>query len=52
MEVELVNIRRCGHADCFFFIELGRSAATGAGEMWIQVEDQIIAQNMHETILR
>lgn len=51
MEVELVNIRRCGHADCFFFIELGRSAATGAGEMWIQVEDQIIAQNMHETIL-
>ena len=52
MEVSLVSIRRTGQADCFFFMELGRGAATGAGELWIQVEDQIIAQNMHETILR
>lgn len=51
MEVSLVSIRRTGQADCFFFMELGRGAATGAGELWIQVEDQIIAQNMHETIL-
>ncbi|XP_078383763.1 uncharacterized protein LOC144666235 isoform X2 [Oculina patagonica] len=50
-EVELVSIRRCGHTDCFFFMELGRSAVTGAGELWIQVDDQIIAQNMHEAIL-
>ena len=52
IEVQLVNIRRCGHTDCFFFMELGRSAATGAGELWIQVDDQVIAQNMHEAILR
>lgn len=51
MELQLVNIRRCGHTDCFFFMELGRGAATGAGELWIQVDDQIIAQNMHEAIL-
>lgn len=51
IEVQLVNIRRCGHTDCFFFMELGRSAATGAGELWIQVDDQVIAQNMHEAIL-
>ena len=50
-ELQLVNIRRCGHTDCFFFMELGRGAATGAGELWIQVDDQIIAQNMHEAIL-
>lgn len=51
IELELVSVRRCGHTDCFFFMELGRSAATGAGELWIQVDDQVIAQNMHEAIL-
>ena len=51
VELQLVNIRRCGHTDCFFFMELGRSAVTGAGEMWIQVDDQVIAQNMYEAIL-
>ena len=51
VELELVSVRRCGHTDCFFFMELGRSATTGAGELWIQVDDQIIAQNMHEAIL-
>ena len=49
-ELKLVNIRRCGHTDCFFFMELGRSAITGAGEIWMQVDDQVIAQNMHEAI--
>lgn len=51
VELKLVNIRRCGHTDCFFFMELGRSAVTGAGEMWIQVDDQVIAENMHGAIL-
>lgn len=51
IELELVSVRRCGHTDCFFFLELGRAAATGVGELWIQVDDQIIAQNMHEAIL-
>ncbi|XP_022239608.1 insulin receptor substrate 1-like isoform X1 [Limulus polyphemus] len=47
----LVTIRRCGHSDCFFFMEVGRSASTGAGELWMQTEDTLIAHNMHETIL-
>ena len=51
IELELISVRRCGHTDCFFYMELGRSAVTGAGELWIQVDDQIIAQNMHEAIL-
>lgn len=45
------SIRRCGHSDCFFLMELGRSSVTGAGELWMQVEDTVIAQNMHEAIL-
>ncbi|KAI0220232.1 hypothetical protein LSAT2_028277 [Lamellibrachia satsuma] len=32
-------------------MELGRSSSTGAGELWMQVEDTVIAQNMHEAIL-
>lgn len=48
---QLLSIRRCGHSDCFFFMELGRSSTTGAGELWMQTEDTIIAQNMHEAIL-
>ncbi|XP_061430941.1 insulin receptor substrate 1-B-like isoform X3 [Lethenteron reissneri] len=49
--LQLMNIRRCGHSENLFFIELGRSAVTGPGEFWMQVEDCVVAQNLHETIL-
>lgn len=49
--LQLMNVRRCGHSENYFFIEVGRSAVTGAGEFWMQVEDSVVAQNMHETIL-
>ncbi|XP_061641739.1 insulin receptor substrate 2-like [Phyllopteryx taeniolatus] len=49
--LQLMNVRRCGHSDSFFFIEVGRSAVTGAGEFWMQAEDSVVAQNIHETIL-
>uniref|UniRef100_A0A1A8FXD9 Insulin receptor substrate 2 n=1 Tax=Nothobranchius korthausae TaxID=1143690 RepID=A0A1A8FXD9_9TELE len=49
--LQLMNIRRCGHSDNFFFIEVGRSAVTGPGEFWMQVDDSVVAQNIHETIL-
>ncbi|XP_028816967.1 insulin receptor substrate 1-B [Denticeps clupeoides] len=49
--LQLMNVRRCGHSENFFFIEVGRSAVTGPGEFWMQVEDSVVAQNMHETIL-
>ncbi|XP_005997068.1 insulin receptor substrate 2 isoform X2 [Latimeria chalumnae] len=51
VSLQLMNIRRCGHSDNFFFIEVGRSASTGPGELWMQVEDCVVAQNIHETIL-
>lgn len=49
--LQLLNVRRCGHSENYFFMEVGRSAATGPGELWMQVEDLVVAQNMHETIL-
>uniref|UniRef100_A0A8C5RX09 Insulin receptor substrate 2 n=1 Tax=Laticauda laticaudata TaxID=8630 RepID=A0A8C5RX09_LATLA len=49
--LQLMNIRRCGHSDSFFFMELGRSASTGPGELWMQADDAVVAQNIHETIL-
>ncbi|XP_053552793.1 insulin receptor substrate 1 [Bombina bombina] len=49
--LQLMNVRRCGHSDNYFFVEVGRSAVTGPGELWMQVEDSVVAQNMHETIL-
>lgn len=47
-----MSIRRCGHSKDHFFIELGRSAITGAGEIYMATEGTIVAQNMHETVLR
>ncbi|MBN3274400.1 IRS1 protein, partial [Polyodon spathula] len=49
--LQLLNVRRCGHSENFFFVEVGRSAVTGPGEFWMQVEDSVVAQNMHETLL-
>ncbi|CAL1590902.1 unnamed protein product [Knipowitschia caucasica] len=49
--LQLMNVRRCGHSENFFFVEVGRSAVTGAGEFWMQVDDSVVAQNMHETLL-
>ncbi|XP_035206706.1 insulin receptor substrate 1-like isoform X2 [Stegodyphus dumicola] len=51
LEFPLMSIRRCGHSKDHFFIELGRSAVTGAGEIYMATEATIIAQNMHETVL-
>ncbi|TRY54589.1 hypothetical protein DNTS_001590 [Danionella cerebrum] len=51
VNMQLMNIRRCGHSESFFFIEVGRSSSIGPGEVWMQVDDSVVAQNMHETIL-
>nr|CAD7259244.1 unnamed protein product [Timema shepardi] len=50
-EFSLMSIRRCGHSECFFYMEVGRSSCTGAGDLWMQTEDPNIAQNMHDAIL-
>ncbi|XP_045537308.1 uncharacterized protein LOC106718294 [Papilio machaon] len=50
VEYSLKNIRRCGDSECFFYMEVGRQTATGAGELWMHSEDSNIAQSMHSTI--
>lgn len=51
VEFYLTTIRRCGDSQCFFFMEVGRHSALGAGELWMQTEDSLIAQNMHTMII-
>ncbi|CAH2044284.1 unnamed protein product, partial [Iphiclides podalirius] len=50
VEYSLKNIRRCGDSECFFYMEVGRQTATGAGELWMHSDDSNIAQSMHSTI--
>ncbi|XP_034342003.1 insulin receptor substrate 4 [Arvicanthis niloticus] len=49
--VQLLSIRRCGHSEHFFFLEVGRSTVIGPGELWMEVDDSVVAQNMHELFL-
>ncbi|XP_055266151.1 insulin receptor substrate 1-like isoform X2 [Moschus berezovskii] len=51
LRLSLLSVRRCGHADSSFFLELGRSAPTGPGELWLQAPDAVVAQSIHETVL-
>ncbi|XP_055981785.1 insulin receptor substrate 4 [Sorex fumeus] len=49
--VQLLSIRRCGHTEQYFFLEVGRSTVIGPGELWMQVDDRVVARNMHELFL-
>ncbi|XP_074483236.1 uncharacterized protein LOC141762950 [Sebastes fasciatus] len=49
----LLSIRRFGHLDGSFFLELGRSAPNGPGEIWMEARDQgnpAVAQHIHELV--
>ncbi|XP_035482661.1 insulin receptor substrate 2-B-like isoform X2 [Scophthalmus maximus] len=48
--IPLLSVRRFGHLDGMFFLELGRSAPDGPGEIWMEARDQGIAQNIHEVV--
>ncbi|XP_075238447.1 insulin receptor substrate 1 chico isoform X7 [Lycorma delicatula] len=51
IEFSLQSIRRCGDLESFFYMEVGQSSVTGAGNLWMQTEDNNIAQNMHAAIM-
>ena len=40
ISIPLLIVRRFGHLDGSFFMELGRSAPTGPGEIWMEARDQ------------
>nr|XP_020456327.1 uncharacterized protein LOC109960514 [Monopterus albus] len=51
--IPLLSVRRFGHLEGLFFLELGRSAPNGPGEIWMEARDQgnlAIAQNIHEVV--
>ncbi|XP_026219104.1 insulin receptor substrate 2-B-like [Anabas testudineus] len=51
--IPLLSVRRFGHLDGLFFLELGRSAPNGPGEIWMEARDEgnpAFAQNIHELI--
>lgn len=50
-EFPVMTIRRCGHINCQFFMEMGRGTMTGAGELWMELEEAAVAQNVHGAII-
>ncbi|KAF1371853.1 hypothetical protein PFLUV_G00273670 [Perca fluviatilis] len=51
--IPLLSVRRFGHLDGSFFLELGRSALNGPGEIWMEARDQgnpAVAQHIHEVV--
>ncbi|XP_030610178.1 insulin receptor substrate 2-B-like [Archocentrus centrarchus] len=51
--IPLLSVRRFGHLDGSFYLELGRSAPNGPGEIWMEVNDQgnrVLAQHIHEAV--
>ncbi|KAM7365509.1 hypothetical protein PAMP_016429 [Pampus punctatissimus] len=51
--IPLLSVRRFGHLDGSFFLELGRSAPNGPGEIWMEARDQgnsALAQHIHEVV--
>ncbi|XP_008423930.1 insulin receptor substrate 2-B-like [Poecilia reticulata] len=51
--IPLLSVRRFGHLDGFFFLELGRSAPHGPGEIWMEAGEEgnpVLAQHIHESV--
>ncbi|XP_053273349.1 insulin receptor substrate 1 [Pleuronectes platessa] len=51
--IPLLSVRRFGHLDGSFYLELGRSAPDGPGEIWMEAGDQGdpgVAQHIHEVV--
>lgn len=46
------NVSHDATFGCFFYIQLGRLACTGAGQLSLKTDDNNIAQNMHLLILK
>ncbi|XP_026294593.1 serine-rich adhesin for platelets isoform X2 [Frankliniella occidentalis] len=50
LEFPLQNIRSFGSLESFFRMEVGRNAVTGTGEIWMEAEDAVIAQEIIRAI--
>ncbi|XP_047433171.1 insulin receptor substrate 2-A-like [Mugil cephalus] len=51
--IPLLSVRRFGHLDGLFYLEVGRSAPNGPGEIWMEAREQgnpAVAQHIHEAV--
>ncbi|XP_038154852.1 insulin receptor substrate 1-like [Cyprinodon tularosa] len=51
--IPLLSVRRFGHLDGFFYLELGRLAPHGPGEIWMEARhggDPAVAQQIHDAV--
>nr|XP_040043171.1 insulin receptor substrate 2-B-like isoform X2 [Gasterosteus aculeatus aculeatus] len=54
LTIPLLSVRRFGHLDGSFYLELGRSAPNGPGEIWMGARDQgnpAVAHRIHEVVI-
>jgi insulin receptor substrate 4 len=52
IEERLYHVRKFGYWDNCVFMEFGRSTALGPGEIWMEVEDPLIAQKIEDSLSR
>uniref|UniRef100_A0A8D8S2G5 Insulin receptor substrate 1 n=1 Tax=Cacopsylla melanoneura TaxID=428564 RepID=A0A8D8S2G5_9HEMI len=52
IEFSIHSIRCCGDYQTFFYLEVGTATVTGPGNLWMQVDDNTVAANMHATVLK
>ena len=52
IEEKLYHVRKFGCLDNCVFMEFGRCAALGPGEIWMEVDDPLVAQKIHDSLSR
>jgi hypothetical protein len=52
IEEKLYHVRRFGYSDNHVFLEFGRSTTLGPGEIWMEVDDPLIAQKIEDSLSR
>ena len=52
IEIPITSVRIFGHKEGMFFIEPGRASGIGKGKLWLDLNDEVMADYMHQTILQ
>lgn len=52
VEFPMSTVRKGGHLNCVFYMELGRQNVLGAGELWVEAADANTAQTIHHSIIK
>lgn len=52
VEFPMSTVRKGGHLNSVFYMELGRHNVLGAGELWVEAQDATTAQTIHHSIIK